>query len=167
MDATASRRAERGTRSGKSPEALRTISEVAQELDLPPHVLRFWETRFPQIKPMKRRGGHRLYRPSHVALLRGIRALLYDDGMSIKGAQKMLREKGAKAVIARGNTSAALEIRHPAPPADAAERLAALKERLKAQRGARVVKEGDPISAESIRENIARLEELLTQLQDA
>ena len=80
-----------GTKS-KSPEAFRTISEVSEELDLPQHVLRFWETRFAQIKPMKRGGGRRLYRPDHVALLRGIKALLYDDGMTIKGVQKLLRE---------------------------------------------------------------------------
>ena len=68
----------------KSPEAFRTISEVSGDLSLPQHVLRFWETRFAQIKPMKRGGGRRLYRPDHVALLRGIKALLYDDGMTIK-----------------------------------------------------------------------------------
>ncbi|MEM6904510.1 MAG: MerR family transcriptional regulator, partial [Pseudomonadota bacterium] len=90
----------------KSPDAFRTISEVADELDLPQHVLRFWETRFAQIKPLKRGGGRRLYRPDHVALLRGIRALLYDDGMTIKGVQKVLREKGVKTVISRGNADA-------------------------------------------------------------
>jgi len=80
----------------KSPDAFRTISEVADELDLPQHVLRFWETRFSQIKPMKRGGGRRLYRPDHIALLRGIKALLYEDGMTIKGVQKLLRETGGK-----------------------------------------------------------------------
>ena len=80
----------------KSPDAFRTISEVSGDLSLPQHVLRFWETRFAQIKPMKRGGGRRLYRPDHVALLRGIKALLYDDGMTIKGVQKVLREKGTK-----------------------------------------------------------------------
>ena len=81
---------------GKSPDAFRTISEVAGDLGLPQHVLRYWETRFTQIKPMKRGGGRRLYRPDHVALLRGIKALLYDDGMTIKGVQKVLREQGSK-----------------------------------------------------------------------
>ena len=76
-----------------APEAFRTISEVADTLEVPQHVLRFWETKFSQVKPMKRGGGRRLYRPDHVALLRGIKALLYDDGMTIKGVQKVLREK--------------------------------------------------------------------------
>ncbi|MCF4164492.1 MerR family transcriptional regulator [Zavarzinia compransoris] len=84
----------------KHPGAFRTISEVAHDLDVPQHVLRFWETRFPQIKPMKRGGGRRYYRPEDVALLRGIRHLLYSDGYTIKGVQKVLRENGAQAVIA-------------------------------------------------------------------
>jgi DNA-binding transcriptional MerR regulator len=86
----------------KSPEAFRTISEVADALDVPPHVLRFWETRFAQVKPVKRGGGRRYYRPEDVRLLRGIRGLLYDDGMTIKGVQKILREKGIRHVIALG-----------------------------------------------------------------
>jgi DNA-binding transcriptional MerR regulator len=84
----------------KSPEAFRTISEVADELDLPQHVLRFWETRFPQIKPLKRGGNRRYYRPDDVELLRAIRFLLYDEGLTIRGVQKMLREQGASAVRA-------------------------------------------------------------------
>ncbi|PWR23724.1 MerR family transcriptional regulator [Zavarzinia compransoris] len=91
----------RGIRAGaKQPGAFRTISEVAEDLDVPQHVLRFWETRFPQIKPLKRGGGRRYYRPEDVALLRGIRHLLYSDGYTIKGVQKVLRENGAHAVIA-------------------------------------------------------------------
>lgn len=85
---------------GKSEAAFRTISEVAEELDVPQHVLRFWETKFTQIRPMKRGGGRRYYRPEDVALLQRIRALLYDDGLTIKGVQKLLREKGVKALIA-------------------------------------------------------------------
>jgi DNA-binding transcriptional MerR regulator len=81
---------------GKSPAAFRTITEVATELVLPQHVLRFWETKFPQIKPVKRRGGRRYYRPKDVALLKRIRDLLYNDGYTIKGAQKLLREGAAK-----------------------------------------------------------------------
>ncbi|MBV6659169.1 MAG: MerR family transcriptional regulator [Devosiaceae bacterium] len=80
--------------STKSPEAFRTISEAAEALDLPQHVLRFWETRFSQIKPMKRSGGRRYYRPSDIALLSGIRHLLYDEGYTIKGVQRILREQG-------------------------------------------------------------------------
>ena len=97
----------------KSPEAFRTISEVADTLDVPPHVLRFWETRFTQVKPVKRGGGRRYYRPEDVRLLRGIRGLLYDDGMTIKGVQKILRERGIRHVIGLGtleNGEAAAEL---------------------------------------------------------
>ena len=82
----------------KAPEAFRTISEVADELDLPQHVLRFWETRFRDIRPMKRGGGRRFYRPDDVDLLRGIRHLLYGEGYTIRGVQRILREQGAKFV---------------------------------------------------------------------
>ncbi len=86
----------------KSPEAFRTISEVADALNVPPHVLRFWESRFAQVKPVKRGGGRRYYRPEDVRLLRGIRGLLYDDGMTIKGVQKILRERGIRHVVGLG-----------------------------------------------------------------
>ncbi len=86
----------------KAPEAYRTISEVAEELNLPQHVLRFWETRFPHIKPMKRGGGRRVYRPEDVDLLRGIRHLLYGDGYTIRGVQRILREQGVRAVQSVG-----------------------------------------------------------------
>jgi DNA-binding transcriptional MerR regulator len=82
----------------KAPDAFRTISEVADDLDLPQHVLRFWETRFRDIKPMKRGGGRRYYRPDDVDLLRGIRHLLYGEGYTIRGVQRILREQGAKFV---------------------------------------------------------------------
>src|SRR5215469_499295 len=80
-------------RAGKSAAAFRTISEVAADLDVPPHVLRFWESKFSQIKPLKRGGGRRYYRPEDVELLRRIRTLLYRDGYTIKGAQKLLRDE--------------------------------------------------------------------------
>lgn len=83
-------------RPGKSDAAFRTISEVAEELDVPQHVLRFWETKFTQVKPLKRGGGRRYYRPEDVVLLKRIRALLYSDGMTIRGVQKLLRESGTK-----------------------------------------------------------------------
>jgi DNA-binding transcriptional MerR regulator len=83
----------------KAPEAFRTISEVADELEVPKHVLRFWEAKFTQLKPMKRGGGRRYYRPEDVALLRGIRFLLYNDGYTIRGVQKILREHGPRYVI--------------------------------------------------------------------
>lgn len=86
----------------KSPDAFRTISEAAEELDLPQHVLRFWETRFATIKPLKRGGGRRYYRPEDVMLLRGIRHLLYDQGFTIKGVQKILKDQGPRYVIAVG-----------------------------------------------------------------
>jgi DNA-binding transcriptional MerR regulator len=82
----------------KSPDAFRTISEVAQELDVPQHVLRFWESRFREIRPMKRGGGRRYYRPDDVDLLRGIRHLLYGEGYTIRGVQRLLREQGLRFV---------------------------------------------------------------------
>ena len=90
----------------KSPDAFRTISEAADELDLPQHVLRFWETRFSTIKPLKRGGGRRYYRPEDVLLLKGIRHLLYDQGFTIKGVQKILKDQGARHVAAIGNGGA-------------------------------------------------------------
>ena len=88
----------------KAPDAFRTISEAAEELTVPQHVLRFWETRFAQIKPMKRAGGRRYYRPGDVELLKGIRGLLYIEGYTIRGVQKILKEDGAAYVcgVARG-----------------------------------------------------------------
>lgn len=83
----------------KAPEAFRTISEVADELEVPKHVLRFWEAKFAQLKPMKRGGGRRYYRPEDVALLRGIRFLLYNDGYTIRGVQKILRQHGSRYVV--------------------------------------------------------------------
>jgi DNA-binding transcriptional MerR regulator len=90
----------------KSPQAFRTISEVGEELDIPAHVMRFWETKFPQLNPMKRGGGRRYYRPADVALLKGIRVALYDEGLTIKGLQKLLREKGVRHVAALGDGAA-------------------------------------------------------------
>jgi DNA-binding transcriptional MerR regulator len=82
----------------KAPDAFRTISEVAEELDVPQHVLRFWESRFREIRPMKRGGGRRYYRPDDVDLLRGIRHLLYGEGYTIRGVQRLLREQGLRFV---------------------------------------------------------------------
>jgi DNA-binding transcriptional MerR regulator len=105
----------------KAPDAFRTISEVADDLDIPQHVLRFWETRFTQIKPMKRSGGRRYYRPDDVDLLRGIRRLLYGEGYTIRGVQRILKEHGIKSVQGLIDGSS------PAPSFPAAER-AALRE---------------------------------------
>ena len=162
--------ASKGAAPEKSPDAFRTISEVSDELGLPQHVLRFWETRFTQVKPMKRGGGRRLYRPDHIALLGGIKALLYDDGMTIKGVQKMLREQGAKTVIARGKADAALSLEPTEAvdadgilpldlPEDAPKRLADLKGRIAGKDGEA---SADP---KRIRQSIDRLEALLERLE--
>ncbi|KAB1081436.1 MerR family transcriptional regulator [Methylobacterium soli] len=90
----------------KRPGAFRTISEVAEDLDVPQHVLRFWETRFSQIRPVKRAGGRRYYRPEDVDLLRGVRHLLHGQGYTIKGAQRILKESGARFVQAVGRGEA-------------------------------------------------------------
>ena len=86
----------------KGPEAFRTISEAADELHVAQHVLRFWETRFSFIKPMKRAGGRRFYRPADIVILHGVRRLLHDQGLTIKGVQKLHRENGLKALVAAG-----------------------------------------------------------------
>ncbi len=99
-------------RAKKAPNAFRTISEVADELHIPQHVLRFWETKFPQIKPLKRGGGRRYYRPDDILLLRRISDLLYIQGYTIKGVQRLLREGGG-------------QLADDIPPAPAAERAAA------------------------------------------
>ena len=112
----------------KAPDAYRTISEVAEDLDLPQHVLRFWETRFAQIKPLKRGGGRRYYRPDDVELLKGIRHLLYGEGYTIKGVQRILKDQGPKAVQALvvAATAAPEEMDvEPAPQPVAAPRPAA------------------------------------------
>lgn len=103
----------------KAEDALKTISEVAEELDVPQHVLRFWESKFTQIKPMKRAGSRRYYRPADLQLLRGIQHLLHEDGMTIKGVQKMLKEGGVAAVVAAGEggiSMAAAKVNAPAEP---------------------------------------------------
>jgi len=87
----------------KSPEAFRTISEVSKDLSLPQHVLRFWETKFTQIKPIKRGGGRRYYRPEDVDLLKGIKNLLYNDGYTIRGVQKVIKENGPKNILFNSN----------------------------------------------------------------
>ena len=97
----------------KGPDAFRTISEAAEELNAPQHVLRFWETKFSFIRPMKRAGGRRFYRPQDVAVLRGVRRLLYEEGYTIKGVQRLYREEGLKRLIAAGLGEDAPA---PAPP---------------------------------------------------
>jgi DNA-binding transcriptional MerR regulator len=102
----------------KAPDAFRTISEVAAELELPQHVLRFWESRFPHIRPMKRGGGRRYYRPDDVELLRGIRHLLYGLGYTIRGVQRILREQGPRFVQTVWQEGAPQPVHMPEPEAD-------------------------------------------------
>jgi len=116
----------------KAPDAFRTISEVADDLDLPQHVLRFWETRFQQIKPLKRGGGRRYYRPDDIDLLRGIRHLLYGEGYTIRGAQRILKEHGIRFVqhvwkpgAAQPSRGAAPAVEAPEPEIEVAEPVAA------------------------------------------
>jgi DNA-binding transcriptional MerR regulator len=110
----------------KGPEAYRTIREVADSMDLPQHVLRFWETRFPQIRPLKRAGGRRYYRPEDIERLRLIRRLLYDEGYTIKGVQKLFKEQGVQALssAAAADAVGAAESAKSAGLSAAASRLA-------------------------------------------
>lgn len=106
---------------GKSQAAFRTISEVADELDVAQHVLRFWESKFPQVRPLKRGGGRRYYRPEDIDLLREIRTLLYDEGYTIKGAQKLLRQRRARPPAAartaeKPNVPAPAQVTADVPP---------------------------------------------------
>lgn len=105
----------------KSPEAFRTIREVAEDLDLPQHVLRFWESKFSQVRPVKRAGGRRYYRPQEIDLLRGIRTLLYSEGYTIKGVQKLLREQGQRFVVRIGQGEIAGNGEPPVTAAAAAD----------------------------------------------
>ncbi len=100
----------------KAPDAYRTISEVADDLDLPQHVLRFWETRFAQIRPLKRGGGRRYYRPEDIDLLKGIRHLLYGEGYTIRGVQRIIKESGVKAIQALGRGEGAASLPKPKGP---------------------------------------------------
>lgn len=113
----------------KSSDAFRNIGEVADELGIPKHVLRFWEVKFPQIRPMKRGGGRRYYRPEDVELLRGIRVLLHEEGFTIRGVQKIFREQGADQVKASGEDELAGGMPQPAVVAAAPKTAARLKTR--------------------------------------
>ena len=93
----------------KGPNAFRTISEAADELGVPQHVLRFWETKFSFIRPMKRAGGRRFYRPQDIAVLRGVCTLLHNEGYTIKGVQKLHKEQGVKRLLAAGQGAGAGE----------------------------------------------------------
>jgi DNA-binding transcriptional MerR regulator len=101
------------SRARKAPSAFRTISEVADDLHIPQHVLRFWETKFPQLKPLKRGGGRRYYRPEDIALLRRVSDLLYTQGYTIKGVQRLLREGGLDEALAASNAPPAAAVEPP------------------------------------------------------
>ncbi|MBH68326.1 MAG: transcriptional regulator [Rhodospirillaceae bacterium] len=109
-------------RGGKSPGAFRTISEVSEDLEVPPHVLRFWETKFSQVKPLKRGGGRRYYRPEDVSLLKQIRELLYSDGYTIKGVQRLLKDGTHKASAGKSDnktiSTEVSEVRNSSEPSE-------------------------------------------------
>lgn len=107
----------------KGPDAFRTISEAASEVDVPQHVLRFWETKFSFIRPMKRAGGRRFYRPHDIEVLRGVRRLLHEEGYTIKGVQRLHKEEGVKRLL---GGPAAPGVQAPAPPVGESERRARL-----------------------------------------
>ena len=109
----------------KGPDAFRTISEAADALGVPQHVLRFWETKFSFIRPMKRAGGRRFYRPQDIQVLRGVQRLLHDEGYTIKGVQKLHRDQGLKRLIDLAGGDVAIDI--PAPAAGAAPRMAPIR----------------------------------------
>lgn len=125
-------------RSAKADDAFRTISEVATTLGVPQHVLRFWETRFPQLRPIKRGGNRRYYRPEDVALARALNRLLYSDGYTVKGVQKLLKERGVRAVIADATGEVVADepadaaAPHPAGTSDMLSDLRAIRDRLAA-----------------------------------
>ena len=153
----------------KAPGAFRTISEVAQELELPQHVLRFWESRFHEIRPMKRGGGRRYYRPEDLDLLRGIRHLLYGEGYTIRGVQRLLREQGVNFVQNVWQPGA------PQPSRQAAEEDAGAERRLPETQGALPPPSLDDVGDEEISQehsaavaSLARedLQKLRTALHD-
>ena len=142
----------------KSPEAYRTIREVADSLDLPQHVLRFWETRFPQIRPLKRAGGRRYYRPDDIERLSIIKRLLYDEGYTIKGVQKLFKEQGVQALSAVALSSVA-----PSPVASSAEVASGVELRAWAEENP-VARETRPRIAD---DELAALREALAEIMEA
>ncbi len=140
----------------KSANAFRTISEVAEQLDIPQHVLRFWETRFAQIRPLKRAGGRRYYRPEDVDLLRRIRSLLYQQGYTIKGVQKLLREPAVRSAVAESTTEPA-RAETARPETARSEELASARSSHPAEDPARVAIAGVIGDLEDIRADLLRL----------
>ena len=147
----------------KSPNAFRTISEVSETLDVPAHVLRFWESKFPAVRPIKRGGGRRYYRPEDVTLLVGIRELLYEDGLTIKGVQKIFRERGQKHVVRRGAEVLGEPLDEPAE-APAPEPAAPAPAPAPAPAAMAEAEEGP--DAERVKAVISKLEALRTRLRE-
>ena len=161
---TAGPQARRPARPPKSAEAFRTIGEVSETLDVPQHVLRFWETKFSQIRPLKRGGRRRYYRPADVAMLRGLRDLLYEDGYTIRGVRKLLSERGAKVLQDRAGAAA--------PPAPSGERRGAARRAEIPQADAAQGARGKPPPGRNARgaalaELAAELDELRRALDEA
>jgi DNA-binding transcriptional MerR regulator len=155
----------------KSPDAFRTISEVAEEIDVPQHVLRFWESRFREIKPMKRGGGRRYYRPEDVDLLRGIRHLLYGEGYTIRGVQRLLREQGHRFVQGVWQPGAPQPTHHPSdnePDEQAGQLVAPASGEVAEPGGPATVSSGQAEVAAAVlpREHVRRLEAALRDLAE-
>jgi DNA-binding transcriptional MerR regulator len=140
----------------KSPDAFRTISEVAEDLDLPQHVLRFWETRFSHIKPLKRGGGRRYYRPDDIDLLKGIRHFLYGEGYTIRGVQRILKEEGVRFVQAIGRGEEGIVLPRPEAKKPLVEEIEASEDR-----EAVIVPSESLLSDEALRALHAALDELV------
>ena len=156
-----------GGRPGKSAAAFRTISEVAGELDVAQHVLRFWESKFPQVRPLKRGGGRRYYRPEDVDLLRQIRSLLYEEGYTIKGAQKLLRGQRRAGGGDGGDNGLASEPEVPELPVPAAARSAPPPQAAAPQAAAPQLPLGRSSLAPALRSRLAQLREELVALRAA
>ena len=148
----------------KSSEAFRTISEVATDLGVPKHVLRFWEIKFPQIRPMKRGGGRRYYRPEDVDLLRGIQVLLHSEGFTIRGVQKILREQGMDQVKASGESGSLVAGLASGEPTAAA---APKKKRAAKRKTAASASEMNDAIEQALSKAVGELEACRAMLQDA
>ncbi len=149
----------------KGPEAFRTISEAADELGVPQHVLRFWETKFSFIRPMKRAGGRRFYRPQDLMVLKGVRSLLHDDGYTIKGVQRLHKEQGVKRLLAaaEGYSEPASDEPAPEPQADVFDE-GAMDQAAEAPLGARPFDSG---SEQRLRDALSALEAAKARLARA
>lgn len=148
-----------GKRGGKSANAFRTISEVSTDLDVPQHVLRFWEGKFSQLRPMKRAGGRRYYRPEDILLLTRIRDLLYSEGYTIRGVQKLLREKGVKKILAEAEAGS--QAPTMAEEVDQADLISAISDAGGHTGGERSLTAVDRMELVSVFEELTAIRELL------